>query len=357
MPEIVKTSNPKSEISNQVFIVPGNAAGTRLDIWLTCQAIACKANALSRARIQALIHDGHVTVNGQVIKEHHKIRPGDVVTLVIPPPVATALIPEAIPLDILYEDADLLVINKPAGLVVHPAAGHSSGTLVNALLHHCGSLAAIGGEQRPGIVHRLDRDTSGIMVVAKSDRALTGLMNQFKQRTIHKNYVALVWGHPNPVRGTIETLIGRHRADRKKMSVQPKTGRAAVTHYELSERFGDISLVRIRLETGRTHQIRVHMAHRGHSIVGDAQYGSRSSRSLPMPVGRQMLHAATLAFTHPVTGKSLTFTAPWPADLKALVTALRKPEPQPKQTPNAQTVRRQTSNWVAGIARVSDTKS
>jgi len=331
MPEIVKISNPESEISNQVFIVPANAAGTRLDIWLTHQAIACQTGVSSRARIQALIHDGHVTVNGQMAKEHHKIRPGDIVRLVIPPPVATALIPEAIPLDILYEDADLLVINKPAGLVVHPAAGHSSGTLVNALLHHCGNLAAIGGEQRPGIVHRLDRDTSGIMVVAKSDRALAGLMNQFKQRTIHKNYVALVWGQPNPARGTIETLIGRHRVDRKKMSVQPKTGRRAVTHYKLMERFGDVSLLRIGLETGRTHQIRVHMAHCGHAIVGDAQYGKRSVRPLPASVGRQMLHAETLAFTHPVTGKPLSFTAPWPADLNTLVAALRKPEPQPKE--------------------------
>lgn len=297
-----------------------------MDVWLTQQAIA-----LSRARIQALIHDGHATVNGRMIKEHHKIRAGDIVKLVIPPPVATTLIPEAIPLDILYEDADLLVINKPAGLVVHPAAGHSSGTLVNALLHHCGSLAAIGGEQRPGIVHRLDRDTSGIMVVAKSDRALAGLMNQFKQRTIHKNYVALVWGHPSPARGTIKTLIGRHRADRKKMAVQPKTGRAAVTHYELSERLGDISLVRIRLETGRTHQIRVHMAHCGFPVVGDAQYGGRSGRSLPLPAGRQMLHAETLAFIHPVTGKPLTFSAPWPADLSALVAALRHHVQQAEQ--------------------------
>ena len=310
--------------SAHVFVVPGNAAGTRLDIWLTQQVLTCQAIALSRARLQTLIHDGHVTVNGRMTKEHHKIRTGDSIKLVIPPPVATALIPEAIPLDILYEDADLLVINKPAGLVVHPAAGHSSGTLVNALLHHCGSLAAIGGEQRPGIVHRLDRDTSGIMVVAKSDRALTGLMNQFKQRTIHKNYVALVWGRPSPARGTIKTLIGRHRADRKKMSAQPTTGRAAVTHYELSEHFRDISLVRIRLETGRTHQIRVHMAHRGFPVVGDAKYGSRSGRSLPVSVARQMLHAETLAFTHPVTGEPLTFTASLPADFKALVAALRK---------------------------------
>ncbi|MDD5678169.1 MAG: RluA family pseudouridine synthase [Kiritimatiellae bacterium] len=324
MPEIVKISNPKSAISNRVFIVPANDAGTRLDIWLTRQAIACPAIAWSRARFQALIHSGHVTVNGRMIKEHHKICPGDIVKLEIPSPVSTALIPEAIPLDILYEDTDLLVINKPAGLVVHPAAGHSAGTLVNALLHHCGSMAAIGGEQRPGIVHRLDRYTSGIMVVAKSDRALAGLMNQFKQRTIRKNYVALVWGHPLPERGTIETLIGRHRADRKKMSARPKTGRMAITHYEISECFKDISLVRIRLETGRTHQIRVHMAHRGFSVVGDAQYGSRPARSLPVSVGRQMLHAETLAFMHPVTGKPLTFTAPWPADFKALVTALRK---------------------------------
>ncbi|MFA5042867.1 MAG: RluA family pseudouridine synthase [Kiritimatiellia bacterium] len=309
------------------FIVPVNEAGARLDVWLTRQGLA-----LSRARIQALIHDGRVAVNGRAVKEHYKIRPGDIVKLAIPPPVATALIPEAIPLDILYEDADLLVIDKPAGLVVHPAAGHASGTLVNALLHHCGSLAAIGGERRPGIVHRLDRDTSGIMVVAKSDRALAGLMHQFKRRTIRKNYVALVWGRPIPAQGTIETLIGRHRADRKKMAVQSKTGRAAVTHYELAEYFGDVALLKIRLETGRTHQIRVHMAHRGFPVVGDAQYGARSTRLLPSPVGRQMLHAETLAFIHPLTGKPLTFTAPWPSDFKALVAALRDHVPQAEQT-------------------------
>lgn len=333
----LKTKNEEPRTSNEsfcpstiskphTFIVPISEAGARLDLWLARQTLT-----LSRARLQALIRDGHVTVNGRTVKERHKARPGDVVKLVIPPPVVTALIPEAIPLDIIYEDADLLVINKPAGLVVHPAAGHASGTLVNALLHHCGSLAAIGGEQRPGIVHRLDRDTSGIMVVAKSDRALSGLMNQFKQRTIHKHYVALVWGHPSPEQGTIATLIGRHRVDRKKMSAQPKTGRAAITHYELVERLGNVSLVGLRLETGRTHQIRVHMAHRGFPIVGDAQYGSRSSRALPLAVDRQMLHAATLAFTHPVTGRPLSFTAPWPDDLKALVTAMRN-QMQPSET-------------------------
>lgn len=323
---------PSSVPAPRACIVPPNEAGARLDIWLPHQAIACQASALSRARIQALIHAGHVTVNGRTVKEHYKTRSGDAITLTIPPTVSTALVPEAIPIDILYEDADLLVINKPAGLVVHPAAGHASGTLVNALLHHCGNLAAIGGEQRPGIVHRLDRDTSGIMVVAKSDRALAGLMNQFKQRTIHKNYVALVWGRPIPAQGAIETLIGRHRTDRKKMAVQSKTGRAAVTHYELAEYLGDVSLLKIRLETGRTHQIRVHMAHRGFPVVGDAQYGSRSTRSLPSPVGRQMLHAETLAFIHPLTGKPLTFTAPWPADFEALVAALRDHRQQAEQT-------------------------
>lgn len=304
----------------QTFIVGANEAGIRLDVWLTRQA-----GSFSRARLQALIHAGHVKVNGRTVKEHHKTRPGDVVTLLVPPPAPAILVPQAIPLDIQYEDDDLLVINKPAGLVVHPAAGHADGTLVNALLHHCGEMLAIGGETRPGIVHRLDRDTSGIMVVAKSDRAHAGLVTQFKNRTIRKDYIALVRGRVCPARGTIETLIGRHRTDRKKMSARPKTGRIAVTHYELKEIFGDISLVRLRLETGRTHQIRVHMAHCGHPIVGDAQYGGGSARALPIPVERQMLHAETIAFTHPGTGASMSFTAPWPADFKALVTALRNP--------------------------------
>lgn len=319
-PEI---SNQQSESSHRVFIVTGNTAGIRLDVWLTHQAI-CQAGAMSRARWQSLIHEGHVIVNGRRAKEHQRMRPGDSVKLTIPPPVATALTPEAIPLDILYEDADLLVINKPAGLVVHPAAGHSSGTLVNALLHHCGRLSIIGGEQRPGIVHRLDRDTSGVMVVAKSDRALTSLMNQFKKHVIQKYYIAVVWGTPRPAQGTIQTLIGRHCVDRKKMSTQPKTGRVAITHYETIERLGAISIVQINLETGRTHQIRVHMTHHGFPIVGDIQYGARSCSALPAPVGRQMLHAAKLVFQHPVTDKLLEFTAPWPADLNTLVTALRK---------------------------------
>lgn len=309
------------------FIVPAQESGTRLDVWLTR-----KAGGLSRARIQALIRSGHATVNGRTVKEHHKLRPSEVVALTVSAPPPSALIPEAIPLDILYEDADLLIVNKPAGLVVHPAAGHASGTLANALLHHCRSLEASGDEQRPGIVHRLDRDTSGVMIVAKSSRAREGLINQFKQRSIRKEYVALVWGQPNPTAGTIETLIGRHRTERKKMSAAPRTGRRAVTHYELVERLGDLSLVRLKPQTGRTHQIRVHLAHRGFPVVGDAQYGSRSVRSLPAPVLRQMLHAETIGFTHPVSGETLSFSAPWPADFQALVTALRAAAAQRKET-------------------------
>ncbi|MBI2440746.1 MAG: RluA family pseudouridine synthase [Lentisphaerae bacterium] len=324
-------------------------------MWLTR-----KVDGPSRSRLQALIRAGHVTVNGRAVKEHHKTRPGEVVALTIPPPLPSALIPEAIPLDILYEDNDLLVLNKPVGLVVHPAAGHASGTLCNALLYHCRSLAAFGPEQRPGfdrgyaaarpgIVHRLDRDTSGLMVVAKNERARLDLISQFKQRSVHKEYVAVVWGCPTPARGTIETMIGRHRTDRKKMAALPavalrqrggqslpSTGRHAVTHYELMECLGTVALVRLNPATGRTHQLRVHLAHRGWPIVGDAQYGTRSVRSLPAPAPRQMLHAETLHFTHPRTGQPMQFTAPWPADLNALVAALRKPEPQPKQTPNVE---------------------
>lgn len=320
------------ELKPRTFIVPAPEAGTRLDVWLTRLALGLTelGQGVSRAKVQELIHAGHVTVNGRAVKEHHKTRSGEVVALVIPPPLPSPLIPEAIPLAILYEDADLLVLNKPAGLVVHPAAGHASGTLLNALLHHCPSLAGSGGGQRPGIVHRLDRDTSGLMVVAKNERARLDLISQFKQRSVRKEYVALVWGQPHPAQGTIETLIGRHRTDRKKMSALPRTGRRAVTHYELMERLGNIALMRLKPETGRTHQLRVHLAHRGWPIVGDEQYGVRSTRSLPVAVFRQMLHAETLGFTHPVTGQPLSFTAPWPADLQALVAALRKPEPQPK---------------------------
>ena len=245
----------------------------RLDIWR-----GSRKPDLSRARWQELIKAGHVRVNGQIKKPHYELREDDLVDFEIPPPQPTELVAQDIPLNILFEDADILVLNKPAGLVVHPAPGHSSGTLVNALLHHCKDLKGIGGEQRPGIVHRLDRDTSGVLVIAKNDLAMAGLSAQFKSREVRKQYAALVWGRPVPERGTIKTLVGRNPHDRKKMSAKPAAGRPAVTHYETIQKFPEASFLRVRIETGRTHQIRVHLAHIGHPVVGDAQYGSAHPR-------------------------------------------------------------------------------
>jgi 23S rRNA pseudouridine1911/1915/1917 synthase len=299
--------------------VPSSEPGIRLDIWLTRQL-----KDLSRSRIKSLIQSGQITLNGSAAKEHRKTRAGDTIRVAIPPPEDSALRPEPISLDILYQDSDLIVINKPAGLVVHPAAGHSSGTLVNALLHHCPDLAGIGGERRPGIVHRLDKDTSGAIVAAKNERAMAALVAQFKARQVAKNYLALVWGKPTPAAGSIETLIGRHSRVRKLMSARPRKGRPALTHYETLKTFGDLALLKVHIVTGRTHQIRVHMAHLGHPVVGDRQYGPRSRKELPAPAPRQMLHAERLELNHPTTGKRLTFTAPIPADMDALLKALRE---------------------------------
>lgn len=301
------------------YTVTPEGAGQRLDRWLSLQA-----PDLSRARIQDLIHSGHIRLNGRPVKPSQKLASGQTVDVEIPPAVDVELKPEAIPLDVLFEDAHLIVINKPAGLVVHPAAGHASGTLVNALLAHCPDLAGIGGEKRPGIVHRLDRDTTGVMVVAKTGNTMRALVNQFRHRQVTKEYLALVWGHLNPPAGRAETLIGRNPNDRKKMCTRPDTGRPAVTIYETRELFPATSLVRVRIETGRTHQIRVHMAHLGHSIVGDPQYGRARQGVLPVPVpGRQMLHAARLTFRHPVTGESMTFEAPLPGDMRELIGTLK----------------------------------
>jgi 23S rRNA pseudouridine1911/1915/1917 synthase len=307
----------------KTLLVTPEGAGNRLDTWLSG-----REPDLSRARIQALIHGGHVTLDGKAAKPSQKLSEGQTVTLTIPPAVETASRPEAIPLEVLFEDRDLIVINKPAGLVVHPAAGHASGTLVNALLARCPDLAGIGGEIRPGIVHRLDRDTTGVMVVAKNETAMRSLVNQFRDRQVTKEYLALVWGHLNPPSGRTETLIGRNPHDRKKMSAKPVIGRPAVTLYETAETFAATSLLRVRIETGRTHQIRVHMAHLGHSIVGDPQYGRPRRETLPVPVpARQMLHAAKLSFIHPATGQPMTFEAPLPADMRELVSILGTPNP------------------------------
>jgi 23S rRNA pseudouridine1911/1915/1917 synthase len=305
---------------DKLTVQPGEAP-TRLDVWL-----GSRKPDLSRARWQELIKAGHVRVNGQVKKPHCELHANDVVETEIPPPEPTELVAQDIPLNILFEDADILVLNKPAGLVVHPAPGHSSGTLVNALLHHCKdldgggtSLAGIGGKQRPGIVHRLDKDTSGVLVIAKNDLAMTGLAAQFKAREVRKQYAALVWGQPVPERGTIKTLVGRNPHDRKKMSAKPASGRPAVTHYETIRKFPEASLLRVHIETGRTHQIRVHLAHIGHPVVGDTQYGRARKPVRPVPAARQMLHAEQLAFTHPRTGLPLEFRAPIPEDMTNLL--------------------------------------
>lgn len=290
--------------------------GERLDAWL-----AENQPEHSRSRWQALIKEGLVTVNDIPCKANQKIRAGDRVKWTVPEPTPAVPQAEQIPLDILYEDRHIIVINKPAGLVVHPAAGNETGTLVNALLHHCTDLTGIGGELRPGIVHRLDKDTSGILVVAKNEAAMAELSRQFKERITDKEYLAIVRGVPRLPRGTVETTIGRHPVHRKKMAVNVRNGREAVSHYEVIERFDDAALVRVKIETGRTHQIRVHMAHLKHPIVGDTVYGRGGASAVKAE--RQMLHAAKLSLNHPKSGKRLSFEAPLPDDMNALLSQLR----------------------------------
>jgi 23S rRNA pseudouridine1911/1915/1917 synthase len=278
---------------------------------------------LSRSRIQRGLEDGVITVNGRRVKPSYAIRPSDRIVIRHPPPTRLDLQPEPIPLAVVYEDTDLLVLDKPPGLVVHPAPGHASGTLVHALLHHCHDLAGIGGRERPGIVHRLDKDTSGLLVVAKHDAAHTGLMRQFKVHSITRRYLALVAGDVRPGRGTIDLPIGRDLWDRKKISNRTTSPRVAVSHYRVIERFGRATLVGVTLDTGRTHQIRVHMAHIGYPVLGDPVYGGRRGVPPPdVPISRQMLHAHQLGFLHPVTGQPLAFTAPLPPDMEAARLAL-----------------------------------
>ncbi|MBM3888998.1 MAG: RluA family pseudouridine synthase, partial [Verrucomicrobia bacterium] len=256
-------------------------------------------------------------------KASHRVHAGETFVVTIPPPEPSEVTPEAIPLDVLYEDDDLIVINKPPGLVVHPCPGHRAHTLVNALLHHCrGRLSGIGGVERPGIVHRLDHFTSGCLVAAKNDVAHRALQAQFKSRAVAKHYLAIVWGVPRLSRGRIEAAIGRSARDRKKMIVVRRGGREAVTEFEVLKPFGEASLVRCELHTGRTHQIRVHLAVLGHPVVGDTVYGPGRRHPLNKLAGRQMLHAHVLAFEHPRTHKRLEFTAPLPQDMAALIERL-----------------------------------
>jgi 23S rRNA pseudouridine1911/1915/1917 synthase len=303
------------------FQVDARAAGDRLDRFLTAQV-----PHLSRSRLQALIKNGHVTLAGKPAKSGDKVRAGAIVTLTEPPAEPTLLEPEDIPLDVLFEDPDLLVLNKPPGLVVHPAAGHARHTLVHALLAHCGSLSGIGGEQRPGIVHRLDKDTSGCLVVAKNDSTHAHLSRQFAGRTVTKIYLALVQGYfAGPRSGAIDNLIGRHPVDRKKMAVLTRGGRASRTTWRVTQELPGVgTVVECTLHTGRTHQIRVHLKHLGHPLLGDALYAPRLAGHYP----RQMLHAWKLGFIHPRTGKPMHFCSPLPEDF-ILAGVRPPPEVQP----------------------------
>lgn len=302
-------------------------SGMRLD-----RALADLHPDISRERLKALILSGHVeSVGGApgALNPSMKVTAGEIFAVSIPPIAAAEAAPQDIPLVIVHEDADLIVIDKPAGLVVHPAAGNLDGTLVNALLHHCrGELSGIGGVSRPGIVHRIDKDTSGLLVVAKSDRAHEGLARQFQEHSIERLYAAIVYGVPTPAAGTIDTWIGRSDADRKKMAVHREgRGKHAVTHYRSVERLYGTTLIECRLETGRTHQVRVHMAHSGHPLIGDQVYGRdrKGFKSILETVGfkRQALHARLLGFIHPVSGETLRFESPLPADMQELLSQLR----------------------------------
>lgn len=305
-------------------------AGQRADRFL-----ADALGTLSRSRVKALIEGGHATRDGAPLREPAElVRAGARYALTVPPPIPATPAPQAMALPILYEDADLLVLDKPAGLVVHPAPGNADGTLVNALLAHCGAaLPGIGGERRPGIVHRLDKDTSGVMVVAKTELALAALSAAFATHDLDRAYLALVWGVPAPASGDIEGAIGRDPRERKRMAVVARGGKPALTHYRTLAAHGSAAaLLECRLATGRTHQIRVHLASRGHPVVGDPVYLRRIpavARTLPdalrrrlLDFPRQALHAARLGFLHPRTGAALTFTTPPPPDMQALLAAL-----------------------------------
>ncbi|WP_412066994.1 RluA family pseudouridine synthase [Paenibacillus sp. alder61] len=273
----------------------------------------------SRSQIQLWIEDGNLTVNGSPVKANYKIASGDLIVLRIPEAEATEIVPEDIPLEVYYEDSDVIVVNKKRGMVVHPAPGHASGTLVNALMYHCKDLSGINGELRPGIVHRIDKDTSGLLMAAKNDKAHASLAAQLKEHSVTRKYFALVHGNLAHDQGTVDAPIGRDPHDRKMYTVIERNSKPAVTHFQVTERFGDYTLLELKLETGRTHQIRVHMKFIGHPLVGDPLYG----RSKGIRMDGQALHAAVLGFVHPSSGEYLEFQAPLPQDMEDLLHSLR----------------------------------
>ena len=301
----------------QEYLVPEEAAGTRIDKFL---ADACPD--LSRSFLQKLLKESSVTADGKAVKSSFKVNGGETIAFEVPKPQEAAIEAENIPLDILYEDSDIILVNKPKGMVVHPAAGHYTGTLVNALIYHCkDQLSGINGVMRPGIVHRIDMNTTGVLVVCKNDFAHNSLAEQLKVHSITRVYYAIVFGNLREDEGTVHAPIGRHPTDRKKMSIHSKQGRDAITHYRVLERFGAYTFIECRLETGRTHQIRVHMASIGHPLLGDEVYGPARQ---PFFTGRTDPACGVLGFIHPRTGEYVEFSAPLPAYFEELLEKLRK---------------------------------
>lgn len=296
------------------IIITENEAGMRADVALAALL------EITRSNMQRLLEEGRAVKGGKVLKSNYKVKLGDEIIVELPEPQPLDVQPENIPLDIIYEDEDVVVVNKARGMVVHPAAGNYTGTLVNALLYHCHNLSGINGVIRPGIVHRLDKDTSGIMICAKNDAAHLSLSEQIQNKTAQRTYLAVVRGNIKNDSGMIETQIARDKNDRKKMAVVTEGGRQAITEYEVMERFGKYTIVKCRLKTGRTHQIRVHMEYLGYPLVGDPKY---SPMKTPFSINGQALHSLTLSFVHPRTHEQMSFEAPLPEDMKKIVTRLR----------------------------------
>lgn len=310
----MENSNSGTVGTQERIIITENEAGMRADVALA------QLLEITRSNMQKLLEEGRAVRGQKVIKSNYRVKAGEEILVNLPEPQPLDVQPENIPLDIIYEDDDVVVVNKARGMVVHPAAGNYNGTLVNALLYHCKNLSGINGVIRPGIVHRLDKDTSGIMICAKNDSAHLSLSEQIQSKTAQRTYLAVVRGNVKNDSGIIETQIARDKNDRKKMAVVTEGGRQAITEYEVVERFGKYTVVKCRLKTGRTHQIRVHMEYLGYPLVGDPKY---SPMKTPFAINGQALHSLTLSFTHPRTGERLTFEAPLPEDMKKILTRLR----------------------------------
>ncbi len=310
----MENSNSGTVGTQERIIITENEAGMRADVALA------QLLEITRSNMQKLLEEGRAVRGQKVIKSNYRVKAGEEILVNLPEPQQLDVQPEDIPLDIIYEDDDVVVVNKARGMVVHPAAGNYNGTLVNALLYHCKNLSGINGVIRPGIVHRLDKDTSGIMICAKNDSAHLSLSEQIQSKTAQRTYLAVVRGNVKNDSGIIETQIVRDKNDRKKMAVVTEGGRQAITEYEVAERFGKYTVVKCRLKTGRTHQIRVHMEYLGYPLVGDPKY---SPMKTPFAINGQALHSLTLSFTHPRTGERLTFEAPLPEDMKKILTRLR----------------------------------